>query len=83
MTADLVQLGSPDPYAVSDGQKLCGARSDMAPGMPAPFLCTRASGHPARRLPEHVASEPYKSRLPIAVGAWVDGGAPRIMESGR
>ena len=78
-----VQLGAPDPMQATDGQKFCGARSDVVVGMPAPFVCTRADGHTRRRVAEHVASGPYESRLPVALGVWVDGGAPRVMEPSR
>lgn len=74
------KLGSPDPLAAGDGDRLCNDLSDVVVGMPAPFVCTRARGHVDRRVAEHVASAPYESRLPIAVGAWVTGGAPRIYE---
>lgn len=74
------KLGAPDLLLAGDGEQLCGARSDMVVGMRAPFVCTRGRGH---RAAEHVASAPFESRLPIAVGAWVDGGAPRIMGSSR
>lgn len=83
MSQSQVVLGSPDPLAAVDGEQLCGARSDVVQGMPAPFVCTRADGHVARRLAEHVACGPYESRLPIAVGAWTDGSAPRVMEKDR
>lgn len=74
-----VKLGAPDLHQAADGDVLCGALSDVVDGMPAPFVCTRPARHVARRVSEHVASAPYESRLPIAVAAWVDGAAPRIL----
>lgn len=77
------KLGAPDPQLAGDRERLCNALSDVVDGMPAPFVCTRAVGHVDRSVAEHVASAKYESRLPIAVGAWVDGGAPRVMDSVR
>lgn len=77
------QLGAPDPLMAGDSEQLCGGLSAVAPGMAAPFVCTRARGHVARRVPEHVAHGPYESRLPVAVAAWTDGSALRIAEPGR
>lgn len=82
MTAEL-ELGAPDPMVAGDAQSLCGSRSDLVNGMSSPLLCTRARGHVDRRVAEHVASGPYKSRLPVAIASWTDGSAPRIVETDR
>lgn len=77
-------LGAVDLLLAGPRDQLCGARSDVVRGMPSPLVCTRAAGHTDRRdTAEHVASGPHESRLPIAVGAWIDGGAPRIYEAAR
>lgn len=80
MTGLRAALGVPDPLMVADGELLCGDPSQVVEGMAGPFLCTRARGHVARRVREHVASGPYESRLPVAVAAWTDGSAPRLVE---
>jgi len=79
----LAELGSVDPHQATDREQLCSARSDVAPGMVDAFRCTRRLGHVDRKLPEHVASAPHHCRLPVALAAWVTGGAPRIMDAAR
>ncbi|TKJ25252.1 hypothetical protein [Blastococcus sp. CCUG 61487] len=74
-------LGAADPADVDDElAAVCAAQSDRLPGVDMPFVCTRPPGHTATDR-EHVASGPYPGVGKIAVAAWVDGGAPRVIDA--
>lgn len=73
-------LGRPDPAGAPNvDDVVCAATSDLVPGATKPFTCNRLPGHTTYDR-EHVASAPLPGVGRIAVAAWVDGGAPRVIE---
>lgn len=74
-----VVLGQADPLAVPSPAQLadvCSAISDVPPGAPAGFICTRAPEHPD---PEHVASGTIEPAGDVTIAVWTDGSAPRVL----